>query len=370
MRVALLLAGLAAVAWQASPRVPSAPDHIKLPPGFQIAVYADGVADAREMVIGTKGTVFVGSASPTRCTPCRTPTATIRPIGWSRLPAASPPRAASRSARRPLRRRSAASPRYDDIERKLDAPPKPVVVNDTFSDRAASRLEVHRLRPRRQALRAGRRAVQRLRRRTTALRDITRMNAGRQQASRSFARGVRNTRRLRLASGDEGALVHRQRPRHAGRRHAARRAEPRAAARAALRLSVLPAGDDRAIPSSATSKPCGEFAPPAQKLGPHVARDRHALLHRHDVSGGVPQPDLHRRARLVEPQHADRLPGDPGEARRRPGKVVATSRSPKGGCRATTAWGRPADVLVMPDGALLVSDDKAGAIYRITYSGH
>jgi glucose/arabinose dehydrogenase len=25
------------------------------------------------------------------------------------------------------------------------------------------------------------------------------------------------------------------------------------------------------------------------------------------------------------------------------------------------------DVLVMPDGALLVSDDRAGAIYRISY---
>ena len=33
------------------------------------------------------------------------------------------------------------------------------------------------------------------------------------------------------------------------------------------------------------------------------------------------------------------------------------------------AWGRPADVLVMPDGALLVSDDKAGVIYRIAYTG-
>ena len=28
--------------------------------------------------------------------------------------------------------------------------------------------------------------------------------------------------------------------------------------------------------------------------------------------------------------------------------------------------GRPADVLVMPDGSLLVSDDYGGAIYRIT----
>lgn len=32
-----------------------------------------------------------------------------------------------------------------------------------------------------------------------------------------------------------------------------------------------------------------------------------------------------------------------------------------------TAWGRPADVLELPDGSLLVADDTAGAIYRITY---
>jgi glucose/arabinose dehydrogenase len=35
--------------------------------------------------------------------------------------------------------------------------------------------------------------------------------------------------------------------------------------------------------------------------------------------------------------------------------------------RANAAWGRPVDVLVMPDGALLVSDDQANAIYRIAY---
>ncbi|MET0284036.1 MAG: sorbosone dehydrogenase family protein [Polyangiales bacterium] len=33
------------------------------------------------------------------------------------------------------------------------------------------------------------------------------------------------------------------------------------------------------------------------------------------------------------------------------------------------AWGRPVDLLVMPDGALLVSDDEADVIYRITYAG-
>ena len=32
------------------------------------------------------------------------------------------------------------------------------------------------------------------------------------------------------------------------------------------------------------------------------------------------------------------------------------------------AWGRPVDIIIMQDGSLLVSDDRAGAIYRITYS--
>ncbi|ABO54000.1 PQQ-dependent sugar dehydrogenase (plasmid) [Burkholderia vietnamiensis] len=33
-----------------------------------------------------------------------------------------------------------------------------------------------------------------------------------------------------------------------------------------------------------------------------------------------------------------------------------------------SVWGRPADVLSLPDGSLLISDDYAGAIYRVTYA--
>ena len=40
----------------------------------------------------------------------------------------------------------------------------------------------------------------------------------------------------------------------------------------------------------------------------------------------------------------------------------------EGWLQGEKAWGRPVDVLVMPDGSLLVSDDMAGVIYRITYS--
>ena len=34
-----------------------------------------------------------------------------------------------------------------------------------------------------------------------------------------------------------------------------------------------------------------------------------------------------------------------------------------------TYHGRPVDVAVMKDGSMLVSDDHAGAIYRISYNG-
>ena len=32
------------------------------------------------------------------------------------------------------------------------------------------------------------------------------------------------------------------------------------------------------------------------------------------------------------------------------------------------AWGRPVDILQLPDGSLLLSDDYAGVIYRVSYS--
>jgi glucose/arabinose dehydrogenase len=39
----------------------------------------------------------------------------------------------------------------------------------------------------------------------------------------------------------------------------------------------------------------------------------------------------------------------------------------EGWLQGDRAWGRPVDVQVMPGGALLVSDDRANAIYRIHY---
>ena len=103
----------------------------------------------------------------------------------------------------------------------------------------------------------------------TATAIITRMNPD-GSGLEIFARGLRNTvgfdwdpRTKELWFTDNGRDM-------AGRRLAARHAQPRAARRAALRLSVLPRRHHRGSRVRA-QRPCSEFRPPAQNLGPHVA---------------------------------------------------------------------------------------------------
>ena len=74
----------------------------------------------------------------------------------------------------------------------------------------------------------------------------------------------------------------------------------------------------------------------------------------------------------MEPQQEDRLPGR--SRRRSTRRAGAEHPEPflQGFLQVDargreSVWGRPADVLPLPDGSLLVSDDTAGAIYRIRY---
>ena len=80
---------------------------------------------------------------------------------------------------------------------------------------------------------------------------------------------------------------------------------------------------------------------------------------------GIPEPHLHRPARLLEPQQEERLPRNDGHAQGQQGGQVRGIRQWLDGDEH--AWGRPVDLLVMPDGALLISDDIAGVVYRVTY---
>ncbi len=51
------------------------------------------------------------------------------------------------------------------------------------------------------------------------------------------------------------------------------------------------------------------------------------------------------------------------------GKAIGKQVFATGWLEGEDAWGRPVDITELADGSLLVSDDRLGAVYRITYSG-
>ncbi|WP_447744531.1 PQQ-dependent sugar dehydrogenase [Pseudomonas nicosulfuronedens] len=114
-------------------------------------------------------------------------------------------------------------------------------------------------------------------------------------------------------------------------------------------------------------KPCSAFTPPVAKLGPHVA----ALGLRFYTGEQFP---AEYRDNLFIAEH-----GSWNRTQKIGYRVVRVELNEDGTLKRQSVFaegwldkngevhGRPADVLVAPDGSLLVSDDQNGAIYRIRY---
>ncbi len=114
---------------------------------------------------------------------------------------------------------------------------------------------------------------------------------------------------------------------------------------------------------------CADAEPPAQALGPHVAPLGLA------IHSGTNLPDSYRGAVFIA-EHGSwnrtrkigyritvvRLADDHRTA-------LGYETFADGWLKNERAWGRPADVLEAPDGSLMVSDDRAGKVYRIRYVG-
>jgi glucose/arabinose dehydrogenase len=112
---------------------------------------------------------------------------------------------------------------------------------------------------------------------------------------------------------------------------------------------------------------CGEFTPPAQRLGPHVA----SLGMRFYTGTQFPAA---YRSRIFIAEHGSwnrshKIGYRVSMVTVTQGKASAYEPFVEGWLEGERAWGRPADVLVAPDGSLLIADDTAGAIYRVRYRG-
>ena len=126
-------------------------------------------------------------------------------------------------------------------------------------------------------------------------------------------------------------------------------------------------GGDVKDPEFGAKRACSEFTPPAQKFGAHVAS-----LGARFYTGSMFPAEYANRLFIAEHGSWNRSKKSGYRvmsAKIEGGKVVEHKVFAEGflDVPSDKAWGRPVDVLVMPDGALLVSDDHAGAIYRISY---
>lgn len=110
---------------------------------------------------------------------------------------------------------------------------------------------------------------------------------------------------------------------------------------------------------------CAKYAQPVQRLAPHTA-----ALGLKFYTGNMFPADYQNQLFIAE--HGSWNRSQPQGYRIMLVKLDgnnATSYTPfaEGWLVNGKAWGRPVDVLLMKDGSMLVSDDHANAVYRITY---
>lgn len=338
-------------------------DLLELPPGFSIEVYAEGVENARQLALGDKGTVFAGSRKAGKLWAVTDSDGDQRaeqvrlidekldmPSGLEFLNGSLYVGAVDRTLR------------YDDIESSLDQPPQPVVINDALPDKTHHGWKYLRFGPDGKLyIPVG---VPCNICDDEGFGDIRRMNAD-GTGMESYAQGVRNSVGLAfhpengdLWFTDNGRdMIGDDMPAD----------ELNHAPNAGMHFGFPYCHQGDVLDDEfGKGESCEDYTPPVAKLEPHAAAlgltfytgDMFPAEYRNRLF--ITQHGSWNRSKkigyqiLVLEVQAD-------------GKVMDKKVFASGWLQGEEDWGRPNDVMVMPDGALLVSDDKANVIYRISY---
>ncbi|WP_413585023.1 PQQ-dependent sugar dehydrogenase [Bdellovibrio sp. HCB274] len=112
-------------------------------------------------------------------------------------------------------------------------------------------------------------------------------------------------------------------------------------------------------------KDCKDYTPPEAELRAHVAalgmRFYNGKMFPSEYQGGIIYAERGSWNRSVPQGYMV------GFAFVKDGKITSVKPLVEGWLQVGDAWGRPVDVEVMEDGSVLISDDKAGVIYRLSY---
>ncbi|MDE2248172.1 MAG: PQQ-dependent sugar dehydrogenase [Pseudomonadota bacterium] len=338
-------------------------DKLSLPRGFHIAVYSDRVPDAREIALGARGSVFVGSTDAGKVYALTDTNGDghadkvrviARGLQW-------PMGVAFRNGDLYV---SAISRIYvlRDIENHLDDPPKPVLVTDRLPADTQhggkfiafgpdGKLYVPIGAPCNICDPGPRYA------------KLTRMNADGSD-SEDVARGIRNTVGFDWQPGtghlwftDNGRdLMGEDMPSD----------ELNEITRPGEHFGYPYCHQgDTPDPEFGKGRSCRDYVPPVLKLGAHVA----ALGMR--FYEGKQFPASYRGAILIAEHGSWNRARKSGyrvmTVRLSGNKVLSYEPLVTGFEQHETVWGRPADVQPLPDGSVLISDELAGAVYRLSY---
>nr|WP_051647967.1 sorbosone dehydrogenase family protein [Cupriavidus sp. SK-3] len=363
----MLAATFAAAAWfgpdtSAATALPL--EQIQLPPGFRIDVLSQDVPEARGMTMSPAGTLFIGSLGQGKVyaiSNALAPDPRVRaiatgltmPVGVAFRDGALYASSVSRIVR------------LDDIEARLDTPPKPVVVSDRFPSETHHGWKFIAFGPDGYLYIPVGAPCNICKPDENRYANIMKMKPDGSDLQ-VVARGVRNsvgfdwhpvTRQLwftdngRDQLGDDVPDDELNRLTRAGQHFG---------------YPYCHAGSV-ADPEFGKQRNCSEFEPPAAKLGAHVASlgmrfytgSQFPAEYRNNIF--IAEHGSWNRSAKVGYRIVRVVVNENGQAARQ--EVFA-----QGWLQDGKAWGRPADVLVAPDGSLLVSDDTAGAIYRIRYA--
>ncbi len=335
-------------------------DKIKLPPGFTIALWAEA-PNARGLALGKNGTVFAGSMAEgkvyaiTESNGARQVRIIAQglnlPVGVAFREGALYASAIDRILR------------FDDIEQKLAQPGKPVVVTDIFPSEKHHGGKFIAFGPDGLlyvAVGAPCNSCEADPANFAMIAYIKPDGSGRE----IYAQGVRNsggfdwhpeTKELWFTdTGNDwlGDNAPSDELNHA----------PRKGMHFGFPYCY---GGDVPDPKFGAKRDCGKLTAPAAKFDAHVVP-----LGMRFYTGKMFPGEYHNQILVAENgswNRREKVGYRLKLIQLKNNKVVKQQVFAEGWLQEEKAWGKPADVLVMPDGALLVSDDHAGAIYRISY---
>lgn len=338
-------------------------NKLKMPPGFTIEVYAK-ILHARQMALGSNGTIFVGTNDENVYAVTKDKNNRIKvqiiasglslPTGVEFHQGALYVAAVDRILR------------YDNIEHFLNKPPAPVSITNSLPDDSHHGWRFIRFGPDDKLYIAIGLPCNICIKQDPRFGTISRMNKDGSQFE-IYAKGIRNsvgfdwdpvTNYLWFTDNGRDWLGDDLPP-----------DEINVAARANLNFG-FPYCYGMNKPDHVYNKNCQSFIPAAYELPAHVA----ALGMRFYTGKQFPSDYQNQ---IVIAEH-----GSWNRSQKTGYQVVLaaltkdrkqiTSVKPfiTGWLDHGTVWGRPVDVLVMKDGSLLISDDFAGVIYRVYYKAN